>query len=287
MTPEVMALGAHTSTAGGVSSSLPRAAAIGATALQIFTKTSNQWREPHIEEPERAAFRDGIASSPIAATCAHDSYLINLASPDPVLWTRSLISFISELRRCEALGLHSLVSHPGNYMDNREDGVARNAAAITIALECVPGHVTLLMEMTAGSGTALGASFEEMALLLGALPQTLQSRVGVCVDTAHIFAAGYDIATQYDDVWLQFNDTIGYHRLGMMHLNDSKVPLGSRRDRHETIGDGAIGPGAFRRIMTDTRLRDVPKIIETPKGDDPEVNDRRMLDLLRSFTRGE
>lgn len=269
-----------------MASALPRAAAIGATALQIFTKTSNQWREPHIDEQERETFRQGVAASPINATCAHDSYLINLASPDRVLWTRSLISFISELRRCQALRLHALVSHPGNYMDNRNEGIARNAAAITIALEAVPGDVQLLMEMTAGSGTSLGASFAEMASLLGALPASLAPRVGVCVDTAHIFAAGYDLANHYDDVWLQFNDTIGYPRLGMMHLNDSKVPLGSRRDRHETIGDGAIGAGAFRRIMTDPHLQHVPKIIETPKGSEPEVNDRRMLELLRGFARG-
>ena len=254
--------------------------------MQIFTKTSNQWREPAIEDAERAAFVEGVRGSAIGATNAHDSYLINLASPDPVLWTRSLISFTSELRRCKALGLHALVSHPGNYMDDRASGVARNAAAITIALETVPGPTRLLMEMTAGSGTAIGASFGEMALLLGALPAALQSRVGVCVDTAHVFAAGYDLAGDYDGVWHAFGDALGMERLGMLHLNDSKVPLGSRRDRHELIGEGMIGEGAFRRIMTDPRLASVPKVIETPKGDDPEVNDRRMLERLRGYARG-
>jgi deoxyribonuclease-4 len=141
------------------------------------------------------------------------------------------------------------------------------------------------MEMTAGSGTAIGASFEEMALLLNALPREVQGRVGVCVDTAHVFAAGYDLARDYDGVWRRFDDTIGFERLGLLHLNDSKVPLGSRRDRHELIGKGAIGAAAFRRIMTDPRLAPVPKIIETPKGDDAERSDRRMLALLRRFAR--
>jgi deoxyribonuclease-4 len=253
--------------------------------MQIFTKTSNQWREPAIEAGERAAFREAVQRSSLGFTNAHDSYLINLASPDPVLWTRSLISFTSELRRCEALGLHALVSHPGNFMDDRNSGVARNAAAIGLALGAVPGRTRLLMEMTAGSGTAIGASFEEMALLLNALPREVQGRVGVCVDTAHVFAAGYDLARDYDGVWRRFDDTIGFERLGLLHLNDSKVPLGSRRDRHELIGKGAIGAAAFRRIMTDPRLTPVPKIIETPKGDDAERSDRRMLALLRRFAR--
>ncbi len=281
-----MLLGAHTSTAGGVSSALPRAGAVGATAMQIFTKTANQWREPAIEPEERAAFQRGVAESSLGFTNAHDSYLINLASPDPVLWTRSLISFTSELRRSEAIGLHAVVSHPGNYMDDRASGIARNAAAITLALEAAPGRTRLFMEMTAGSGTVIGSTFEEMALLIGALPATVQSRVGVCVDTAHIFAAGYDLVNDYDDVWLRFGDTLGFERLGMLHLNDSKVPLGSRKDRHELIGQGAIGAGAFRRIMTDPRLADVPKVIETPKGDDEVTNDRRMLALLRRFAKG-
>ena len=183
--------------------------------------------------------------------------------------------------RCEALGLNALVSHPGNFMDDRASGIARNVAAITLALEAVPGKVRLLMELTAGSGTAIGSSFEEMALLLGALPRSLQSRVGVCLDTAHVFAAGYDLRDHWDDVWQAFDDTIGLDRLGLLHLNDSKAPLGSRKDRHELIGEGTIGADAFRRIMADERLAAVPKVLETPKGPDDVSNDRRMLALLR------
>lgn len=251
--------------------------------MQIFTKQASQWHEPAIAEEERAAFRAGVAASSLRFTNAHDSYLINLASPNPVLRTRSLVSFICELRRCEALGLHALVSHPGNFMDDRASGLDRNAEAIGIGLELVPGRTRLLMELTAGSGTCLGATFEEMAALLERIPAALRSRVGVCVDTAHVFAAGYDLVHDYDGVWRHFGDTIGFERLGLLHLNDSKAPLGSRRDRHELIGEGAMGAGPFRRLMTDDRLAALPKVIETPKLDDHTRTDRRMLARLRRY----
>jgi deoxyribonuclease-4 len=224
-----------------------------------------------------------LGETGVREACAHDSYLINLASPDPTLRQRSIDSFIKELQRCDALGLRYLVSHPGNYMDDRASGLARNAEAIGISLESAPGDVVLLMEMTAGAGTVLGSSFEEMAALIEGIPLPWRDRVGVCVDTAHIFAAGYDIANDYDAVWANFDDAIGRSRLRLMHLNDSKVPLGSRRDRHELIGEGAIGEEAFRRIMNDPRLADVGKIIETPKLDDAEATDRRMLERLRGY----
>ena len=281
-----MLLGAHTSIAGGTHEAPPRAKAIGATAMQIFTKMANRWAERECEAPERATFKAAVADTELQALNAHDSYLINLASPDPVLRARSLESFVCELRRCQALGLGALVSHPGNFMDDRASGLARNADAIVEALSRVPGRVRILLETTAGSGTALGATFEELAQIIERVPNRLRRRVGVCIDTAHIFAAGYDIATQYDDVMARFEATVGINRLGAMHLNDSKAPLGSRRDRHELIGEGAIGPEAFRRIMTDDRLVDVPKLIETPKLDEPEVTDRRMLELLRSYAKG-
>ncbi len=280
-------LGAHVSTAGGVHSSIPRAKAIAATAMQIFTKQANQWKEPALGADDGATFRAALRETDVVVSNAHDSYLINLASPNPELWNRSLISFVSELKRCEALQLTYLVSHPGNFMDDRADGLSRNAEAISIALEVVPGTTTLLMEMTAGSGTALGASFEEMAALLDRIDPAVRGRVGVCVDTAHIFAAGYDLLNAYDDVWARFGDTIGFARLGMMHLNDSKAPFASRKDRHELIGEGAIGETPFRRIMTDPRLRKVAKVIETPKGDEPAVMDTKMLTRLRAFARGE
>jgi deoxyribonuclease-4 len=279
-------LGAHTSIAGGTHEAPPRAKAIGATAMQIFTKMANRRAERACERDECRTFKTAVAETDVTALNAHDSYLINLASPDKVLRARSLESFICELQRCKALGLASLVSHPGNFMDDRASGVARNADAITEALTRVPGRVRVLLETTTGSGTALGANFEELAEIIARVPTPLRRRVGVCIDTAHIFAAGYDIANAYDDVIRKFDDVVGLERLGGMHLNDSKVPLGSRRDRHELIGEGAIGEQAFRRIMTDARLVAVPKLIETPKLDEPEITDRRMLERLRSYALG-
>jgi deoxyribonuclease IV len=276
-------LGAHVSIAGGTSNAPPRAKSIGATAIQIFTKMASRWAERVCEEEECTAFVTGLGETGIRESCAHDSYLINLASPDPVLRQKSLESFMKELERCGALKLDYLVSHPGNYMDDRANGLQRNADAIAEALERMPGEVILLLEMTAGSGTVLGSTFEEMAALIEKIPLPHRDRVGVCVDTAHIFAAGYDIANDYDGVWARFDDVIGRSRLRMMHLNDSKVPLGSKRDRHELIGEGAIGEGAFRRIMNDDRLASVGKIIETPKLGNAEVTDKRMLERLRGY----
>jgi deoxyribonuclease-4 len=278
-------LGAHVSTAGGTPNAPGRAKAIGATAMQMFSKMANRWAERLCEDEECRAFSAALTDTEIKATAAHDSYLINLASPDPVLRARSLASFESELRRCEALGLQYLVSHPGNYMNDRPSGIARNAEAIGVALERVPGRVMVLMEMTAGSGTAIGSSFEEMATLIDAVPSPHRERVAVCVDTAHIFAAGYDLVNDYEGVWSRFADTLGMRRLRLMHLNDSKTPHGSRRDRHELIAEGAIGERAFRRIMTDDRLVAIPKVIETPKLDDAVATDRRMLERLRSYAR--
>jgi deoxyribonuclease-4 len=171
-------------------------------------------------------------------------------------------------------------------MDERESGLARNADAIVEALEHVPGSAVLCLETTAGSGTALGATFEELARLLAPIPEPLQQRVGVCVDTCHVFAAGYDLVGDYDGVWASFDDAIGVERLRLMHLNDSKTPLGSHHDRHELIAEGTLGERPFRRIMTDPRLASVAKVIETPKLDDAEATDRRMLERLRGYAAG-
>jgi deoxyribonuclease-4 len=274
-------LGAHISTAGGVANAPPRADEIGATAMQIFTKQPNRWQEVVISAADAAAFRAALAKSGVRFTNAHDSYLINLASPDTALREKSIESFRGELRRCHMLGLDALVSHPGNFIDDRAAGIARNADGIVQALEQEPGATRLLMELTAGQGTVIGSTFEEMAQLLGAIPAKLRERVGVCLDTAHVFAAGYDLVKDYDGVWARFGDVIGFETLGLIHLNDSKAPLGSRKDRHELIGSGEIGRAPFGKIMRDARLASVPKVLETPKGDDLVSNDRRMLKMLR------
>jgi deoxyribonuclease-4 len=271
------------SSGGGCANCGPRATDIGADAIQLFTKNANQWRERTVDAAEAAAFRSATAAAHVRFTASHDSYLINLASPDAVLRARSLASFVAELQRCEALGLDALVSHPGNYISDHANGLARNADAIVEALERVPGGVRLLIEGTAGAGTMLGSSFEELAALRRMLPGALQQRVGVCLDTCHLFVSGYDLVANYDGVWKHFDDVVGYETLGCIHLNDSKGALGSKLDRHALIGEGALGPEPFRRIMTDPSLRAIPKLIETPKGDDLVTNDRRALALLRSF----
>jgi deoxyribonuclease-4 len=279
-------LGAHVSTQGGVHTALARGGAIGATAIQVFTKTPNQWREPALTEELRTAFRRERDRSEIARIVAHDSYLINLATPDPVLAARSEESFTNELRRCERLGIPAVVSHPGNFIDDREAGLARNAAALTRCLQAVPGKVMVLLETTAGSGTSLGATFEELAALRISVDESVRHRVAFCADTCHLYAAGYDLVGDYDGVWRRWKQTIGLGLLCCLHLNDSKTPFGSRRDRHELIGEGSLGPEPFRRIMRDPRFRKLMKVIETPKGDDEVAADRRMLRRLRVYARG-
>ena len=276
-------LGAHVSAAGGVPEAPARAAAIGATAMQLFTKMGNRWAERDCADEECASFRDRLSATLVRATMAHDSYLINLASPDSALRARSIDSFTTELRRCSALGLHYLVSHPGNFMDEREAGIARNADAITEAFEAAPGATILCLETTAGSGTSLGATFDELAAIIARVDARFQSRVGICVDTCHVYSAGFDLVNDYDGVIRRIDDALGLDRLRVMHLNDSKTPFASKRDRHELIGEGSLGEMPFRRIMNDDRLANVPKVIETPKLEDATVTDTRMLELLKSF----
>lgn len=276
-------LGAHVSTAGGVHRAPERGAAIGATAIQVFTKTPSQWREPIITDEVAAAFDQGLQSSQILAVLAHDSYLINLASPDSELRLHSIACFEGELQRCAQLGIPYVVTHPGNYMSDRPEGLRRNAAAYTECLDHIEGPM-ILIETTAGTGTALGWQFEELSKLRQAVPREFHHRVGFCADTCHLFAAGYDLRNTWDAVWDEWDETIGLQHLKCLHLNDSKTPFASRRDRHELIGDGTLGLEPFRRIMGDRRFANTIKIIETPKGADPVANDRRMLQLLRSWS---
>lgn len=282
-TTTALLLGAHVSAAGGVPEAPARAAAIAATALQLFTKMANRWAERDCADDECDAFRARLAATEVVATMAHDSYLINLASPDPVLRARSIASFTTELRRCEALGLDYLVSHPGNFMDEREAGIARNAEAINEAFAAAPGRTVLCLETTAGSGTSLGATFEELAAIIALIEPQHRSRVGVCLDTCHVYSAGYDLVQDYDGVFARLDDALGRDRLRVMHLNDSKTPFASKRDRHELIAEGSLGEKPFRRIMTDERLAAVPKVIETPKLDDATATDTKMLERLRGY----
>jgi deoxyribonuclease-4 len=278
-------LGAHVSSQGGVAMAPARGESLRATAIQLFTKTPNQWRERVLAGDQIERFREEVARHRLEAVVSHDSYLINLASPDPELRARSIESFQKELERSRALGLRAVVSHPGNYMDDRAAGLERNAVGYAQALQSVPGDVEVWIEGTAGSGTALGARFEELRDLRNALPDQIRTRVGFCLDTAHLHAVGYDLA-RVDSVWEEFDRVIGFELLKCLHLNDSRAARGSRVDRHEWIAEGQIGPEPFRRIMRDARLAGVVKIIETPKRDDPLRHDRRMLRRLRAYARG-
>lgn len=274
-------LGAHVSIRGGVARAPARGRAIGANAIQIFTKSPNQWRDPVVTDREAEGFRKSLVDNKIDYVCAHDSYLINLASPDPVISARSITAFTRELERCARLGIEFLVSHPGNYIDDPDRGLEDNANRLARCLREV-GGVSVLLELTAGTGTALGSRFRELARLRARVPPDVRPRVSYCADTCHLYSGGYDLRREYDGVWRRWERVLGLGRLGCLHLNDSRTALGSRRDRHELIAEGTLGAEPFRRLMRDPRFRQVPKMIETPKGEG-EANDRRMLRRLRRF----
>lgn len=277
-------LGAHVSAAGGAELAPARAAEIGCANLQLFTKTPSRWAEPTIEAAAAEAFAREREAHEIRVTVSHDSYLINLASPDPALRARSVTCFEGELRRSAALGLDFVVTHPGNATDGDiEAGIERNAESLVRALERVDPGPVVLLELTAGSGTSVGGTFEHLAAILARLPSRYASRAAVCVDTCHAFAAGYDLREDWDEVWGTFDDVLGLDRLRLFHVNDSRHPLGSHRDRHEHLGEGALGEAPFRRLMTDERFAGVPKLLETPKEGDPATHDVRNLEYLRAF----
>lgn len=277
-------LGAHVSASGGVRLAPGRAREIDAVVLQLFTKQPSRWVEPNVDDETAAAFQREREDHGIVVAGAHDSYLINLSSPDRRLWRMSQRSFQAELERCIKLGLDFLVTHPGNATDKDfEAGLERNARGVTESLEAVEGPTRVLLELTAGSGTTVGATFENLRTIIEAIPDEQRHRVGVCFDTCHAFSAGYDLVNDYDGVWDAFERVLGMDRLGLIHLNDSKHPYMSKKDRHETLGEGTLGAEPFRRIVLDERLRAVPKILETPKGDDGVAADRANLELLRGF----
>ena len=277
-------LGAHVSSAGGVQNAPARAAELNSTILQLFTKQPSRWAEPEISRQRARLFRSARRTHRIGFAASHDSYLINLATADVVLFARSCESFRAEVARCARLGLDALVTHPGNATDrNVGRALTQNAAAVAQALAARRSRLSVLFETTAGSGTALGANFGEIAELIRLVGPKLSHRIGVCVDTCHLWAAGYDLVRCYDDVFAEFDDTIGLERIRLFHLNDSVGTLGSRRDRHAHIGEGALGHEPFWRLLNDPRFAAVPKVIETPKDDDVVAADRRNLATLRAY----
>ncbi|HEX7117633.1 MAG TPA: deoxyribonuclease IV [Longimicrobiales bacterium] len=277
-------LGAHVSVAGGIELAPARAAEIDSVVVQIFTKQPNRWAEKEIPEDTAAAFREARERHGIRIAVSHDSYLINLATPDAALFEKSCDSFRMELRRCVSLGLEYLVTHPGNATDGDvARGLEQNARAIDRALAEVDGDTVVLLETTAGSGKVLGATFEQLADMIDRIDPARRDRVGICLDTCHVWAAGYDLRREYDGVFDRLDRTVGLDRLRLFHLNDSVGDLGSRRDRHADIGHGTLGDEPFRRLMNDDRFRSVPKVLETPKGDDYAAADRANLGRLRGY----
>jgi deoxyribonuclease-4 len=305
-------LGAHMSIAGGLHKAVEAAAALGMETVQIFThspsqwavkpvtpaakelhrdgksltKNNNQWRAKSLSEEDIRRFKESLAQHGICHPISHDSYLINLASPDRVLWKRSIDAFVVELVRAEQLGIPYVVTHPGAFVDSTEAaGLKRVVRGLDEAFRQTRGfEVGCLLETTAGQGTSLGWRFEQIATILGRVKAP--ERVGVCFDTCHVFAAGYPLATarEYKATWAAFDSIIGISTLRAFHLNDSQKPLGSRVDRHARIGHGQLGLEPFRRLMNDRRFRHIPMYLETPKGTvDGEDLDVVNLRALRSL----
>lgn len=277
-------LGAHMSIAGGLHLAIDRAVAAGCNVVQIFTRNSNQWKGKPVSDADAATFRTKFSASGLHEVVSHDIYLINLAAPPGETRDKSLAAFRDELETCSRLGINKVVMHPGSHLtDSPRTGLERVVEAFDQLFGDVPqfeGRV--LIETTAGQGSNLGRTFEELAAIISG--SRFPDKFGVCFDTCHTFAAGYDTATEqgYRDTMEQFDRIIGLDRLQCFHLNDSKKGLGSRVDRHEHIGRGALGTNPFRYILNDPRFSSVPKILETPKGDNDEM-DAVNLQLLRGL----
>ena len=281
-----MYLGAHMSIAGGLHMAFERISRVDGTALQIFTRNQRQWKIPELTGYDVELFAAAWSRWGEYPVAAHDSYLINLASDKPDLLKRSTLAFAEELRRIEALSVPYLVTHPGSHLGaGVEEGIRRYAANLDRAIEASGTEKGLvLLETTAGQGTNLGSTFEELAAIIKASAHP--DRLGVCYDTCHTFAAGYDIRTPeaYAATFDAFDRIIGLDRLKFFHLNDTKNEFGSHKDRHEHIGRGEIGEQGFRNLMRDPRFADIPKTLETPKKEDLQ-DDVRNLALLRELAK--
>jgi deoxyribonuclease-4 len=277
-------LGAHMSIAGGIELAPVRGGSIGCEIIQLFTKSSNQWAAKLLTQKQVDLFKENLQANKIRTAFAHDSYLINLGSPDPSLHQRSLEAFVHELERAEMLGLMALVFHPGSHMEKGEDDALKKIAdSVNEAHQKTPGFKVLTcFENAAGQGTNVGYRFEHLAKLIELAED--KNRTGVCFDTQHAFAAGYDLRTTegYKKVFDEFDKIVGIKWLKAFHLNDSKKGLGSRVDRHEHIGQGEIGLNAFRCLMNDPRFKALPMSLETPKGPDLK-EDVINLGILRSL----
>jgi deoxyribonuclease-4 len=280
-----MLLGSHVSIAGGLHNAFTMAQKIGCTAIQIFTKNANRWQAKPLTQEAIEQFLNAWKASEVKSVSVHDSYLINLGTPKPDLLKKSQNALLIELQRCEQLQIPYLVMHPGSHVGSgEEEGLKRVVESFDIIHEQTPGYqAKILVETTAGQGSALGYRFEHLAHIRAMVREP--ERIGVCLDTCHIFAAGYDFRaeTSYQSTMDAFDSIIGLQHLKVIHLNDSLKEFDSRVDRHEEIGKGQIGLDGFRHVMRDPRLKDVPKILETPKAKDPVASDQENLRILRKL----
>ncbi len=284
----MLRLGAHESVAGGLYRAYERGQQAGCDALQVWVKNGRQWNAPPLEKDEVQRFQDARQETGIQPVVAHAAYIINLASPKSALRQRSIAGLRLEVERCEALGVPYLVLHPGAHTGSGEEaGLRAIVASLRRVIAETSGYsVQILLETMAGAGTKLGGTFEQLAYLLEAADRP--TRVGVCFDTCHAFAAGYELRTPsgYAETMAVFDEVIGLEMLKVLHLNDSKHPLGSRKDRHAHIGEGELGLDGFRNVLQDPRLDGLPGILETPKSDDLH-EDVENLRRLRALAEGK
>ncbi len=276
-------LGAHESVSGGLHRALSRIEEVGGTSLQIFTRNQRQWNSPELTEQEIDDFVAARRQCTPMDVFSHGSYLVNLASEKDDLLHKSISAFVTELERCDQLGIQGLVFHPGSHGGaGIEKGIERCVRALDWAMETAKSDTRVLVETTAGQGTGLGSRFEEIGAILDG--SKYSSRLGVCVDTCHIFAAGYDIrsAVAYRQTMAQFDRIVGLDRIELFHINDSKKELNSKVDRHAHIGEGYIGCEGFRHLVNDSRFAELAMILETPKEKDLEA-DRNNLQILHGL----
>jgi len=275
--------GAHMSVAGGLENACHAGAAVGCDTLQIFVKNQRQWHAPPLTDDQVRRFKEALSATGLTPVVAHATYLLNLASPDKTTRDKSIRCMIDELQRCEALGVAGLIFHPGAHMNDTIDaGIARIAQALDqVHKACAGFDSRILLETTAGQGTAIGWQFDQISAVIERTKDP--ERLGVCLDTCHLFAAGYDFRTKegYDAMIGEMDATFGIERIKCIHSNDSKRECGSRVDRHEHIGKGRIGKGGFSHFVNDERFAGIPMILETPKGKDGRGSDLDKVNLKR------
>lgn len=277
-----MLLGAHVSIKGGVQNAPQNGVNLGCDVIQMFSKNQRQWASKPLSKGELEGFRENYRAAKLRGVVVHDSYLINFGAPDETIWSKSKAAFLDEVRRCDALGIPDLVFHPGSHLGRGvEWGAQRIAEALRETLDATQGaSVRLDLELMAGQGTNLGNRVEDLRSILDLVGE--EKRVGICVDTCHAFAAGYDIATKpgYEAFWKLVDREIGLRRVRAFHLNDSKKELNCRVDRHENIGQGFIGKAGFRLLMKDERFASIPMNLETPGGEEGYRADLKLLRQL-------